>query len=65
MFKTHLLHTLLKVSTWCTQKGFWNAELEQVLEMFTINPFQSNLSATHILPSFYLFRAGKKLVGYL
>jgi hypothetical protein len=29
------------------------------------NPFQSNFSATRILPSSYLFRAGKGLVGYL
>jgi hypothetical protein len=29
------------------------------------NPFQSNFSATRILPSSYLFWAGKKLVGYL
>jgi hypothetical protein len=30
-----------------------------------INPFQSNFSATRILPSSYLFWAGKRLVGYL
>jgi hypothetical protein len=29
------------------------------------NPFQSNISATCILPSSYLFWAGKRLVGYL
>jgi hypothetical protein len=29
------------------------------------NPFQSNSSATRILPSSYLFLAGKRLVGYL
>jgi hypothetical protein len=29
------------------------------------NPFQSNFSATRILPSSYLFWAGKRLVGYL
>jgi hypothetical protein len=31
----------------------------------TINPFQSNFSATRILPSSYLFWAGKRLVDYL
>jgi hypothetical protein len=31
----------------------------------TINPFQSNFSATRILPSSYLFWAGKILVDYL
>jgi hypothetical protein len=30
-----------------------------------INPFQSNFSATRILPSSYLFWAGKRLVDYL
>jgi hypothetical protein len=30
-----------------------------------INAFQSNFSATRILPSSYLFWAGKRLVGYL
>jgi hypothetical protein len=36
------------------------------LALFLIfNPFQSNSSATHILPSSYLFWAGKKLVDYL
>jgi hypothetical protein len=30
-----------------------------------LNPFQSNFSATHILPSSYLFWAGKGLVDYL
>jgi hypothetical protein len=29
-----------------------------------INPFQSNFSATRILPSYYIFWAGKR-VGYL
>jgi hypothetical protein len=29
------------------------------------NPFQSNFSAIHILPSSYLFWAGKRLVDYL
>jgi hypothetical protein len=29
------------------------------------NPFQSNFSATRILPSSYLFWAGKRLVDYL
>jgi hypothetical protein len=29
------------------------------------NPFQSNFSATHILPSSYLFWSGKRLVDYL
>jgi hypothetical protein len=31
----------------------------------TVNPFQSNFSATRILPSSYLFWAGKRLVDYL
>jgi hypothetical protein len=31
----------------------------------TINPFQFNFSATRILPSSYLFWAGKRLVDYL
>jgi hypothetical protein len=31
----------------------------------TFNPFQSNFSATRILPSCYLFWAGKRLMGYL
>jgi hypothetical protein len=30
-----------------------------------VNPFQSNFSATRILPSPYLFCAGKRLVDYL
>jgi hypothetical protein len=30
-----------------------------------INPFQPNFSVTRILPSSYLFWAGKRLVGYL
>jgi hypothetical protein len=30
-----------------------------------INPFRSNFSATSIVPSSYLFWAGKRLVGYL
>jgi hypothetical protein len=30
-----------------------------------LNPFQSNFSATHILPSSFLFWAGKRLVDYL
>ena len=30
-----------------------------------INPFQSNFSANHILPSSYLMWAGKRLVDYL
>jgi hypothetical protein len=30
-----------------------------------LNPFQSNFSATRILPSSYLFWAGKRLVDYL
>jgi hypothetical protein len=29
------------------------------------NPFQSNFSATHILPNSYLFWAGERLVDYL
>jgi hypothetical protein len=29
-----------------------------------VNPFQSNFSATRILPSCYLFWAGKRLVNY-
>jgi hypothetical protein len=29
------------------------------------NPFKSNFSATRILPSSYLFWAGKRLVDYL
>jgi hypothetical protein len=32
---------------------------------FLIKPFQSNFSDTRILPSSYLFWAGKRLVGYL
>jgi hypothetical protein len=32
---------------------------------FTFNPFQSNIFATRILPSSYLFWAGKRLVDYL
>jgi hypothetical protein len=30
-----------------------------------LNLFQLNFSATHILPSSYLFWAGKRLVNYL
>jgi hypothetical protein len=30
-----------------------------------LKPFQSNFSATRILPSSYLFWAGKRVVGYL
>jgi hypothetical protein len=30
-----------------------------------VNPFQFNFSATRILPSSYLFWAGKRLVDYL
>jgi hypothetical protein len=36
-----------------------------ILVHITINPFQSNFSATHILHSSYLFWVGKRLVGYL
>jgi hypothetical protein len=32
---------------------------------YLLNPFQSNFSATRILPSSYLFWAGKRLVDYL
>jgi hypothetical protein len=35
------------------------------LIFFRFNPFQSNFSATCILPSSYLFWAGKSLVDYL
>jgi hypothetical protein len=34
-------------------------------QAFYINPFQSNFSANRILPSDYLFWAGKRLVDYL
>jgi hypothetical protein len=50
----------------------WNPVLNgQVPRIFNltscihINPFQSNFSTTHILPSSYLFWAGKRLVDYL
>jgi hypothetical protein len=36
-----------------------------VIKHLTLNPFQSNFSANRILPSSYLFRAGKRLVDYL
>jgi hypothetical protein len=36
-----------------------------VAEIFCFNPFQSNFSATHILPISYLFWAWKRLVDYL
>jgi hypothetical protein len=35
------------------------------LNKYKINPFQSKFSATCILPSSYLFWAGKRLVDYL
>jgi hypothetical protein len=35
------------------------------IEEDKINPFQSNFSANRILPSSYLFWAGKMLVDYL
>jgi hypothetical protein len=40
-------------------------ESEQGKLTVNINPFQSNFSATRILPSAYLFWAGKRLVDYL
>jgi len=33
--------------------------------LYAVNPFQSNFSANHILPSSYLSWAGKRLVDYL
>jgi hypothetical protein len=50
---------------------FWSTSIQSMLPTplcflkFRFNPFQSNFSATRILPSSYLFWAGKKLVGYL
>jgi hypothetical protein len=38
---------------------------EGALHCTSFNPFQSNFSATRILPSSYLFWAGKRLVDYL
>jgi hypothetical protein len=35
------------------------------LLLLDFNPFQSNFSANRILPSSYLFWAGKRLVDYL
>jgi hypothetical protein len=37
----------------------------QYIKCMTFNPFQSNFSATRILPSSYLFWAGKRLMHYL
>jgi hypothetical protein len=34
------------------------------IKLNCFNPHQSNFSAARILPSFYLFRAGKRLVDY-
>jgi hypothetical protein len=36
-----------------------------ILSQDGFNPFQSNFSATRILPSSYLFWAGKRFVDYL
>jgi hypothetical protein len=35
------------------------------IQQLFFNPFQSNFSATRILPSSYLFSAGKRLVDCL
>jgi hypothetical protein len=42
-----------------------DTKFEMTMMKAAINPFQSNFSATRILPSSYLFCAGKRLVGYL
>jgi hypothetical protein len=39
--------------------------MEFLCAQLKLNPFQSNFSATRILPSSYLFWAEKRLVGYL
>jgi hypothetical protein len=40
-------------------------EMSELADCASINPFQSNFSATCILPISYLFWAGKRLVDYL
>jgi hypothetical protein len=40
-------------------------EDQEVERQTSFNPFQSNFSATRILPCSYLFWAGKSLVDYL
>jgi kynurenine formamidase len=64
IFETH--QTLLEAQIF----GIENMNLEKdVLPgkwlKEAINPFQSNSSATRIVPSSYLFWAGKRLVDYL
>jgi hypothetical protein len=39
--------------------------IDPVPPIHAINSFQSNFSATRILPSSYLFWAGKRLMDYL
>jgi hypothetical protein len=45
----------------------WSGVLGPILRMSgkRFNPFQTSFSATRILPSSYLFWAGKRLVDYL
>jgi hypothetical protein len=48
----------LFLNTYFSLKGYHHVE-------YNISPFQSNFSANRILPSSYLFWAGKRLVDYL
>jgi hypothetical protein len=54
------LWTYVKTNWFWLQSGTLYEELS-----IWHNPFQSNFSATHILPSSYWFWAGKRLVDYL
>jgi hypothetical protein len=45
----------------CTEQSLTESDNTR----YCINPFQSNFSANRILPSSYLFWAGKRLVDYL
>jgi hypothetical protein len=47
------------------QKKTQNILKINILVQNTFNPFESNFSANRILPSSYLFWAGKRLVDYL
>jgi hypothetical protein len=53
--------------TWslpCYDNTNWDLKLVKAAIRW-VNPFQTNFSATPILPSPYLFWAGKRLVDYL
>jgi hypothetical protein len=64
MFRNTLFHLHtgvgMKYDTYLPMKK----EQTERYKTLAINSFQSNFSTTRILPSSYLFWAGKRLVGY-